>query len=141
MPGSTSGWYTVNAFGEGTDDVMGGQIQLQELSPAEVAEYLPTPVKLTYLQEGEASNEWEITDAGIIQQCMEALQQMTIGEQNDLRAADAGETFCFELADGSTWTVRFEAGRLLKENICYEVEGYMELHRIVNDHLREEGLQ
>ena len=138
---ATSGWYTVNAFGEGTDDVMGGQIQLQELSPAEVAEYLPTPVKLTYLQEGEASNEWEITDTGIIQQCLEALQQMTIGEQNDLRAADAGETFCFELADGSTWTVRFEAGRLLKENICYEVEGYKELHRIVNDHLMEEGLQ
>lgn len=138
---ATSGWYTVNAFGEGTDDVMGGQIQLQELSPAEVAKYLPAPVKLTYLQEGEASNEWEITDAGILQQCLEALQQMTIGEQNDLRAADAGEAFCFELADGSTWTVRFEAGRLLRGNICYEVEGYKELHGIVNDYLMEEGLQ
>lgn len=138
---ATSCWYTVNAFGEGTDDIMGGHIQLQELSPAEVAEYLPTPAKLTYLQEGEASNEWEITDAGIIQQCLEALQQLTIGEQNDLRAADAGETFCFELADGSTWTVRFEAGRLLRGNICYEVEGYKELHGIVNDYLMEEGLQ
>ena len=138
---ATSCWYTVNAFGEGTDNIMGGHIQLQELSPAEVAKYLPAPAKLTYLQEGEASNEWEITDAGIIQQCMEALQQMTIGEQSDLRAADAGEAFCFELADGSTWTVRFEAGRLLRGNICYEVEGYKELHGIVNDYLMEEGLQ
>ncbi len=82
MPGSTSGWYTVNAFGEGTDDVMGGQIQLQELSPAEVAKYLPAPVKLTYLQEGEASNEWEITDAGILQQCMEALHGGIAADDN-----------------------------------------------------------
>ena len=131
---ATSCWYTVNAFGEGTDDVMGSQIQLPGLSVAEVADYIPTPVKLTYSQEGEAVNEWRITDADIIQKCMTALRQITIGEQTDSRAADAGETFCFALADGSTWTVRFEAGRLLKGNVAYETEGYRELHNIVADY-------
>lgn len=137
---ATSCWYTVNAFGEGTDDTMGDRVQLPELSVAEVAEYLPTPIKLTYLQEGEAASEWEITDADVIWECREALQQLTIGEQTDQRAADAGESFCFELADGSTWTVRFEAGRLLKGSACYETEGYQELHRVVKDYLTEEGL-
>lgn len=92
------------------------------------------------MQEGEAASEWEITDADIIWECREALQQITIGEQTDQRAADAGESFCFELADGSTWTVRFEAGRLLKGSACYETEGYQELHRVVKDYLTEEGL-
>lgn len=138
---ATSCWYTVNAFGEGTDDVMGGQIQLQELSPAEVAKYLPAPVKLTYLQEGETVNEWEITDTDIIRGCLEALQQITIGKQTDQRAADAGETFCFALADGSTWTVCFEGGRLLRGSVCYETDGYKEVHGIVTDYLTEEGLQ
>lgn len=131
---ATSCWYTVNAFGEGTDDVMGSQIQLPGLSVAEVANYIPTPVKLTYSQEGEAASEWKITDAAIIQKCLEALQQITVGAQADSRAADAGETFCFTLADGSTWTVRFEAGRLLKGNIAYETEGYRELHNAVADY-------
>lgn len=119
---------------------MGDRVQLPELSVEEVAEYLPTPIKLTYLQEGEAASEWEITDADVIWECREALQQITIGEQTDQRAADAGESFCFELADGSTWTVRFEAGRLLKGSACYETEGYQELHRVVKDYLTEEGL-
>lgn len=131
---ATSCWYTVNAFGEGTDDVMESQIQLPGLSVAEVANYIPTPVRLTYSQEGEAANEWKITDAAIIQKCLEALQQITVGAQADSRAADAGETFCFALADGSTWTVRFEAGRLLKGNVAYETEGYRELHNIVADY-------
>lgn len=138
---ATSGWYTVNAFGEGTDDIMGEQIQLPELSMAEVAEYLPTPIKLTFLEEGEAANEWEITDTDVIRECRKALQQITIGEQTDRRAADAGESLRFELADGSSWTVRFEAGRLLKGSLCYETEGYQELHEIVKNYLTEEGLQ
>lgn len=137
---ATSCWYTVNAFGEGTDDIMEEQIQLPALSPAETAKYIPMPVKLTYLQEGEAANEWEIMDTGIIRECLEALQQITIGNQTDQRVMDAGEMFSFELAEGSVWTVRFEDGRLLKGNLCYETEGYRKLHRIIEDYLTEEGL-
>lgn len=138
---ATSCWYTVDDFGEGMDDIMGEQIQLPELSPAEVAEYITTPVKLTYLQEGEAVREWETTDADIIEECRKTLQQMNIGERTDQRVLDAGETFCFTLADGSIWTVRFEAGRWLNGSLCYETEGYRELHRIVKEYLTEEGLQ
>ena len=62
----TSAWYTVDAYGKGKDDVFGNEVKLPELSLAELAEYMGTPSKLTYIQDAEAHREWELTDGAVI---------------------------------------------------------------------------
>lgn len=130
---ATSCWYTVDASGRGRDDITEAQITLPPLSPADTAAYIGTPVKLRYIQEGEARNEREITDAQTLTACMEALRQLQIGEKTDLRGMDAGETFLFTFQDGSVWTLSFEMGNLLKDGICYETDGYETLHRLAEN--------
>ena len=66
---------------------------------AELAAYVSTPEKVTYIQEAESRNEWEITDADVIHACLKALQQIKVGEKTDLRAADAGDTLIFAMRD------------------------------------------
>lgn len=137
----TSAWYTVDGYGKGQDDVMGNTVELPALSLGEIAEYVGTPVSLAYSEDGEAHNEWQITDAATIDACQQALKQLIIGEETELRAADAGETLVFQMADGSTWTLDFEAGSLLRNGKCYETEGWKKARNILQDYLTEEGLR
>ena len=109
---ATSAWYTVDAYGRGRDDVMETEVTFPGLSLAELAAYMGTPETLTYVQEAEGRNEWKITDGETIVACLKALEQMKVGEKTDLRAADAGDTLLFTMADGSTWTLDFENGNL-----------------------------
>ena len=135
---ATACWYTVDAFGTGTDDVMGTAVQLKLLSVADTAAYLEIPVKLLYVQDTEAHNEWEIDDPEVITSCLEALQQIETGQEMELRASDAGETLVFEMADKSTWTLSFESGNLLKNGICYETKGYHAVDNVLKDYLAKE---
>lgn len=80
------------------------EVTFPGLSLAELAAYMGTPETLTYVQEAEGRNEWKITDGETIVACLKALEQMKVGEKTDLRAADAGDTLIFTMADGSTWT-------------------------------------
>ena len=138
---ATSAWYTVDAYGRGKDDVMETQITLPGLSLAELAAYIGTPETLTYIQEAEGRNEWKITDAQTISACLKALQQIRVGEKTDLRAADAGEMLCFEMADSSTWTLDFENGNLVRNGNCYETEGWNKVQKVLKEALSEEGMQ
>ena len=45
------------------------------------------------------------------------------------------------MADGNTWTLDFEAGNLLRNNTCYETDGWKEVQYIIRDYLTEEGLR
>ena len=137
----TSAWYTVDGYGKGKDDVMGNAVEFSPMSLGEIAEYMETPIALTYSENGEAHNEWQITDAAIIDSCMQALKQLVVGEEAELRAADAGEILTFRMADGCIWTVDFEAGNLLRNGICYETEGWKEVQNILQGYLAEEGLR
>ena len=96
---------------------------------------------LTYSEEGEAHNEWQIDDAAVIDACMQALKQLSVGEETELRAADAGETLILRMADGNTWTLDFEAGNLLRNDFRYETEGWADVQNILWAYLREEGLR
>lgn len=127
---ATSCWYTVDASGKGCDGISEAEVVLPPLSPADTAAYIGTPVKLRYIQDGEARTEREITDAQTLTACMEALRQLQIGEKTDIRGMDAGETFLFTFQDGSVWTLSFEMGNLLKDGVCYETAGYGALHRL-----------
>ena len=70
----TSAWYTVDGYGKGKDDVMGNTVEFPAMSLGEIAQYVKTPIALTYSEEGEAHNEWQITDAATIDACMKALK-------------------------------------------------------------------
>lgn len=135
---ATSCRYTVDAYGKGTDDITGAQITLSPLSPADTAAYVGSPVKLRYIQDGEARNEWEVTDSKTLTSCMEALRRLEIGKETQLRTMDAGETFIFEFDNGSVWTLSFEAGKLLKDGVCYETDGYAALRKLIKNYLEEE---
>ena len=111
------------------------------MSLGEIAEYVKTPIVLTYNEEGEAYNEWKITDAATINACIQAISQINVGEETELRTMDAGETLVFQMADGNTWTLDFEAGNLLRNNTCYETDGWKKVQNIIRDYLTEEGLQ
>ena len=115
-------------------------VVLNDMSLSEIAEYVKTPIALTYSEEGEAHNEWQITDAATIDACMKALKQLVVGEETELRTMDAGETLVFQMADGNTWTLDFEAGNLLRNNTCYETGGWKKVQNIIRDYLTEEGL-
>lgn len=130
---ATSCWYTVDASGRGRDDITEAEIVLPPLSPADTVAYVGTPVKLRYIQDGEARSEREITDTQTLTACMEALRQLQIGGKTDIRGTDAGETFLFTFQDGSVWTLSFEMGNLLKDGVCYETEGYETLHRLAEN--------
>ncbi len=138
---ATSAWYTVDEYGKGEDDIMGNAVEFPSMSLGEIAEYVKTPIALTYSEEGEAYNEWKITDAATINACIQAISQLTVGEETELRTMDAGETLVFQMADGNTWTLDFEAGNLLRNNTCYETDGWKKVQNIIRDYLTEEGLQ
>ena len=66
----------------------------------DIANYIGSPVKLRYIQDGETHNECEITDKQTVDSCMNALQTLQIGKEIEVRTMDAGETFLFEFKDG-----------------------------------------
>lgn len=103
--------------------------------------YKGISIALTYSEEGEAHNEWQITDAATIDACMKALKQLVVGEETELRTMDVGETLAFQMADGNVWTLDFEAGNLLRNNTCYETEGWKNVQNVIRDDLTEEGLR
>ena len=110
-------------------------------SLAELAAYMGTPETLTYVQEAEGRNEWKITDGETIAACLKALEQMKVGEKTDLRAADAGDTLLFTMADGSTWTLDFENGNLVRNGSCYATEGWNIVRNVLKEALAGEGMQ
>lgn len=123
--------YTVDASGKGVDELTGKEITVPAISLADTAAYIGIPVKLHYIENGEIRNEWEITDIKTLTSCMEALQQVQIGNETDVRAMDAGEVFSFEFENGTTWTLSFEAGDLVRNAVCYETTGFSALHWLI----------
>ena len=73
--------------------------------------------------------------------CLKALEQMKVGEKTDLRAADAGDTLLFTMADGSTWTLDFENGNLVRNGSCYATEGWKAVREVLKEALAGEGMQ
>ena len=136
----TSAWYTVDAYGNGQDDVDGNAVELPALSVAGIIEYMGMPEELSYSEEGEAHSEWQISDPETIDSCMQALKQLEIGDETMLRAADAGETLTFKTADQGTWILNFESGNLLRNGSCYETRGWGRVRNILRDYIKGRDL-
>ena len=130
----------MDAYGKGKDDVFGNEVRLPELSLAELAEYMGTPSKLTYIQDAEARQEWELTDGTVIAECLQAVKKLEIGEETDERASDAGDTLIFTFADGSVWRLEFEAGNLRRNERYYKTEGWNRIRLLLKEKLEGEGM-
>ena len=115
-------------------------VSARELSLAELAEYMGTPSKLTYIQDAEAHREWELTDGTVIAECLQAVKKLEIGEETDERASDVGDTLIFTFADGSTWRLEFEAGNLRRNERYYKTEGWNRIRLLLKEKLEGEGM-
>ena len=65
-----------------------------------------------------------ITDVEVILAEIESLKQMRIGEESDVRVTDSGIGYRFTMADGSQWSVSFEAPGLF----CWHGRVYEVIH-------------
>ena len=120
--------------------MFGNEVKLPELSLAELAEYMGTPSKLTYIQDAEACQEWELTDGAVIAECLQAVKKLEIGEETDERASDTGDTLIFTFADGSVWRLEFEAGNLRRNERYYKTEGWNRIRLLLKEKLEGEGM-
>lgn len=69
------------------------------------------PVTLIY-EEDQVCTEY-ITDPELIWQVLEALRQVRIGALSDRNVDDGGFTYTFQMADGTSWGLRFDFKNLL----------------------------
>ena len=47
----------------------------------------------------------------------------------------------FTMADGSTWTLDFENGNLVRNGSCYATEGWKAVREVLKEALAGEGMQ
>ena len=120
---ATSAWYTVAEDGSGMDDMLQTPIQLETLSVSDVLAYMGTPTMLLYEQYSETGVEWKIENAEMISSCIEALKDVTIGKEIDMRCTDSDSRLTFVLKDDSQYALTFKESDLVIDNIRYETEG------------------
>lgn len=94
---------------------MGNMVEFPNMSLGEIAEYVKTPIALTYNEEGEAHNEWKITDAATINACIQAISQITVGRDRASHHGCRGDT-C--LPDGG-W--KYVDAGFWRPEICREI--------------------
>ncbi|MBR2188998.1 MAG: hypothetical protein IJ860_06300 [Eubacterium sp.] len=92
--------------------------------PEAVIDFMEEPVRLVYTRQYEAAEQFETEDELMIAACVDALREMTIGEETDVRATDSDDVLTFVMEDGSANTVRFQNGNFCFEDRIYEVGGF-----------------
>ena len=139
---ATSAWYTVDAYGQGQRRCDGRQKSRFRVFRWRTGRIHGTPETLTYVQEAEGRNEWKITD-GRNDRCLpESAEQMKVGEKTDLRAADAGDTLIFTMADGSTWTLDLKTAIWCGTAAANAAtEGWKAVREVLKEALAGEGMQ
>lgn len=137
---ATSAIYTVDAYGEGKEEIMLEDVEFPEVSVAEIVLYMEEPVELTYIANIEAHKEWNIKDQTVLEECFKALESIKIKEKSDVRTTDAEEILVFKLANGTEWTLTFENGNFMRNSTVYITEGYAKVRQVLIEYLKEEGL-
>lgn len=89
------------------------------------------PEKLIYTQGYEMSHTYETEDPAVIRDCIEALKGMTIEGETNLCATDSDDILNFVMEDGSSYTVAFEAGILVRDGKRYTVTDFARLSAIL----------
>lgn len=89
------------------------------------------PEKLVYTQGYEMRCTYEIEDPSVIRNCIEVLKGMTIEGETNLCATDSDDILNFVMEDGSSYTVAFEAGILVRDGKRYTVTGFARLSAIL----------
>ena len=89
------------------------------------------PVKLTYIRGYETCSSYETEDPELISACVDAVKVMKLGEETDLCALDADDTLYFEMENGDSYSLMFEAGILVRDGNRYEVSGFSVLSKVL----------
>lgn len=89
--------------------------------------------KLIYTQGYEMSRTYETEDPAVIRDCVEALKGMTIEGETELCATDSDDILSFVMEDGSSYTVSFEAGILVRDGKRYTVTGFAQVSGILRE--------
>lgn len=65
-----------------------------------------------------------------IEKIVDALENIKIGEKNDIMISDNGKTYILQLKDGTTKKYYFQGGYYNKDGVNYETYNYKELNKI-----------
>lgn len=129
---------TTELVGTGTEDIISaddGVVTLQEFcNDEELNAWFEesmdqVPVRMEYWIFGEAPYAMEFTDPDLIKAVIEALQTVTIGGPSDYDPGEwcdaGGDSFVFEMEDGSKWMFTFEMGTFhWDDSGYYNVDSY-----------------
>lgn len=79
------------------------------------------------------SRTYETKDPAVIRDCIEALKGMTIEGETELCATDSDDILSFVMEGGSSYTVSFEAGILVRDGKRYTVTGFAQVSGILRE--------
>ncbi|MCR5161847.1 MAG: hypothetical protein K6C06_08755 [Lachnospiraceae bacterium] len=79
-------------------------------------------LKLVYTIQGEAAEEYTITDKKKIRSFLDALRELEVAGPAQLYASDAGDTFDFYSDEESYQRFSFIMGSVMIDGVCYETD-------------------
>lgn len=107
---------------------------LMELCPADVRSSIESNeeiLSITYRHNGEASSEYLITDAGMIQNIRNAIFQIRIENETDLMSSDNDDIFIFTLKDENQYSISFNDHHFESTEHIYEISNDSDLWKLV----------
>ncbi len=107
---------------------------LMELCPADVRSSIESNeeiLSITYRHNGEASSEYLITDAGMIQNIRNAISQIRIENETDLMSSDNDDIFIFTLKDENQYSISFNDHHFESTDHIYEISNDSDLWKLI----------
>ncbi|MBR3203991.1 MAG: hypothetical protein IKF60_10445 [Solobacterium sp.] len=96
---------------------------------------LNPPKEIQYVRQEEASEEVTITDPETIRNVIQALQNITVGEEERMRYTDSDAFITFVFPEDKQITVSFEHGNLMIGDKLYKAGNTGPLFTILNEAL------
>ena len=117
---------------------------LMELCPADVRSSIEGNeeiLSITHRHNGEASSEYLITDAGMIQNIRNAILQIQIEDKTDLMASDNDDIFIFTLKDENQYSISFNDHHFESGDHIYEISNDSDLWKLVRQIQENQQMQ
>ena len=117
---------------------------LMELCPADVRSSIEGNeeiLSITHRHNGEASSEYLITDAGMIQNIRDAILQIQIEDETDLMASDNDDIFIFTLKNENQYSISFNDHHFESGDHIYEISNDSDLWKLVRQIQENQQMQ
>jgi hypothetical protein len=117
---------------------------LMELCPADVRSSIEGNeeiLSITHRHSGEASSEYLITDAGMIQNIRDAILQIQIEDETDLMASDNDDIFIFTLKNENQYFISFNDHHFESGDRIYEISNDSDLWKLVRQIQENQQMQ